>query len=287
MNGDNSVDIEDAVLMVEQICGSQREVVIKPEPQPQPEPEPEPEPAKPVSPVPAADGHFDLSSLSRVKKGWGHGGPVDSLNRSQGAVWFTNTYGKYYSRAINLDSDKIMLTFDEGYENGYTPQILDTLKEKNVKATFFICKNYAVKNPELVQRMLDEGHTVGNHTVNHLSLPTLSQAKVTSEIMDLHNYVKENFDYEMTMFRPPSGEYSEFTLALAANLGYNTYMWSWAHYDWNVSAQPNVSTSLKNAVNAAAPGGIYLLHAESKTNTTMLGDFIDGVRAKGFEFEGS
>lgn len=279
-NEDGSIDIVDVVCIMDELCGNVRGVAVRPEPEPEPEP-----PKKPAPPVPAADGHFDTSYLSTYKMGWGHGYNRDSLNRSVNAVSFNENYGKYYAKAIDLDHKGVMLTFDEGYENGYTGRILDILKEKNVKATFFIVKPYAVENPELVQRMIDEGHTVGNHTTNHYSLPTLGQSQIIFELMDTHDYVKEHFDYEMTMMRPPQGEYSEMSLAVTANCGYTTYLWSWAHADWDPSSQPYYYTALNNSVGAASPGAIYLLHAVSKTNTDMLGEFIDGVRAKGFEFD--
>ena len=130
----------------------------------------------------------------------------------------------------NKDEKKVYLTFDEGYENGYTDDILDTLAEKDIEATFFVTMPYVKQNKDLVQRMIDEGHIVGNHTVNHPSLPSVTDDnKMKKEITDLHEYVKENFDYEMTFFRPPKGEYSERTVKLTKDLGYTTVLWSFAY----------------------------------------------------------
>lgn len=158
------------------------------------------------------------------------------------------------------------------------------LKEKKVKATFFLLQDYAKKNPELVKRMIDEGHIVGNHSVHHYSMPTLGQAECESEIKDFHKYMEDNYDYTMTVFRPPMGEFSEFSLGVTANCGYKTELWSFAYADWDVDNQPDEGQALEKLVNAAHPGAIYLLHSVSKTNTDILGDFIDRVRAGGFEF---
>lgn len=226
---------------------------------------------------------LDLSGLSHDKVGYGQGVQVDDQNRTTGALDFNAKYGELNAKAINEDG-KIYLTFDQGYENGYTEKILDVLKEKDVKATFFLLQDYAEKNPELVQRMIDEGHIVGNHSVHHYSMPTLGQAECESEIMDFHRYMKENYDYNMTVFRPPMGEFSEFSLGVTANCGYETELWSFAYADWDVDNQPDEGEALQKLVKAAHPGAIYLLHSVSKTNTDILADFIDGVREQGFEF---
>jgi peptidoglycan-N-acetylmuramic acid deacetylase len=199
-------------------------------------------------------------------------------------VEFTERYENLNAVAIDTDSEKITLTFDQGYENGYTSQILDTLKEKNVKAVFFLLQDYAEKNPELVQRMIDEGHTVGNHSVHHYSMPDLTQAECESEIMDFHRYMQENFNCDMTLFRPPMGEYSEFSLGVTANCGYKSMLWSFAYADWDIENQPDPAEALEKLTNAAHPGAIYLLHSVSSTNAEILGDFIDNVRKDGFEF---
>jgi len=131
----------------------------------------------------------------------------------------------------------VYLTFDEGYEAGYTFQILDVLKKTDVKAAFFITAHYLNSKSDLVKRMIDEGHIVGNHTVNHYSMPSLDDEKLKEEIMKLHASLHEKFGYEMKYFRPPMGEYSQRTLALTKNLGYTTVMWSFAYDDWDVNKQ--------------------------------------------------
>ena len=133
--------------------------------------------------------------------------------------------------------------------------------------------------------MIAEGHIVGNHSYTHPSMPTVSLEKASEEITKLHDYIKENFNYTMTLFRPPMGEYSEQTLALTKELGYQSVFWSFAYKDWDTKKQPDETTALKKTVNAVHGGAVYLLHAVSQTNTNILGGFIDGVRTKGFEFQ--
>ncbi|EXM39855.1 polysaccharide deacetylase [Ruminococcus albus SY3] len=226
----------------------------------------------------------DYSALSAEKHGYGQGVQVDEKNRTIGALDFNKTYGKYNAKALNEDTDKITLTFDQGYENGYTAKILDTLKEKNVKAVFFLVQDYAERNPELVRRMIDEGHTIANHSVNHYSMPTLAPDVARSEIMGLHEYIIKNFGIDMKLFRPPMGEFSEQSLAVTSDCGYQTMLWSFAYADWDVDDQPDPAESLERLKNAAHPGAIYLLHSVSATNAEILGDMIEGIREEGFEF---
>ena len=150
----------------------------------------------PVTAVYAAD---------TTKHGYGQGTAVDENNRPCGAVSFTEQYSNMGAFALTDDADRIILTFDQGYENGYTDDILDTLKEKNVQAIFFLTGDYAKREPELVKRMIAEGHVLGNHSMNHASLPTLSHDEAKDEIMSLHEYVLNNYGYEMQYFRPPCG----------------------------------------------------------------------------------
>ena len=148
------------------------------------------------------------------------------------------TLNKFNGMAIgNSEEKNLYLTFDLGYEAGYTSKILDVLKENNVKAVFFITGHYLNSHPDLVKRMIEEGHTVGNHTVNHKSLPSLSDSEIEKEVMDLHRAVFEKFGYEMTYFRPPKGEFSEKALNTVTKLGYKTILWSFAYDDWDENKQ--------------------------------------------------
>lgn len=222
-------------------------------------------------------------ALDNTLCGYGQGREVNDENCPVGALMFNEQFYKYGAYAVT-DSDKIVLTFDQGYENGFTAPILDTLKEKNVKAVFFLTGDYAKRNPELVKRMISEGHIIGNHGMAHASLPKLSDEEVREEIMSLHEYVKREYGYEMKYFRPPCGEYSEKSLAAVNELGYTTLVWSFAYCDWNTDDQPEVNSALERVTSAAHCGAIYLLHSVSETNCTILPRAIDSIRAAGFEF---
>ena len=188
--------------------------------------------------------------------------------------------------AMGNNEDKfIYLTFDEGYEAGYTPQILNTLKENNVKATFFITAHYLNTQPELVKQMIDEGHIVGNHTVNHKSMPTLTEEQINSEVMELHKSIYEKFQYEMKYIRPPMGEFSERSINITNSLGYKTVMWSFAYEDWNENKQPDETQAKKKILDNVHNGEIMLLHGNSKINTNILGDIIKEIKNIGYEFK--
>lgn len=224
-------------------------------------------------------------ALSTEKHGYGQGVQLDDKNRPMGALDFNANYGKYGAEALREDKKNILLTFDQGYENGYTAQILDTLKEKKVKAVFFLLQDYAERNPELVQRMIDEGHIVGNHSVSHYSMPDLSVEECRQEIEGLQEYMKQNFGVTMKLFRPPMGEFSEQSLSVTKDCGLSTMLWSFAYADWDVNAQPNPAQAKEKLIGAAHEGAVYLLHSVSQTNAEVLGEVIDGIRDEGFEFE--
>ena len=226
----------------------------------------------------------DIASLDNTCIGYGQGHECDERNRPCGALMFSERYGRYDAYAIADCKGLVCLTFDQGYENGFTDDILDTLKDKNVKAVFFLTGDYSEREPELVQRMIDEGHVIGNHGMKHASLPSLSCADAEDEIMSLHRKVKERYGYDMDLLRPPCGEYSEQKLALAQSLGYKTILWSYAYCDWDTEHQPEKSAALEKAVDAAHDGAIYLLHSVSETNCNMLGELIDRLREKGYGF---
>lgn len=227
----------------------------------------------------------DYKGLSREKHGYGQGVQLDAENRPLGAIDFNSNYSKYDAYAIGENTSKtITLTFDQGYENGYTAKILDTLKEKNVKAVFFLLKDYAERNPELVERMIAEGHTVGNHSVTHRSMPSLTSDECRSEVMDMHKYVKDKFGAEMTLFRPPMGEFSELSLAVTQDCGYKTLLWSFAYADWDPNKQPDRKQALDKLAGALHNGAVYLLHSVSSTNADILGEFIDNAKNKGYDF---
>ena len=226
----------------------------------------------------------NLENLDNKKQGWGQGKQVDKEKRPISCTQFQKKYGKYGAVFIKDNTKKIYLTFDEGYEKGYTAKILDSLKEKKVPAAFFVTYDYAKRNHDLVQRMIDEGHLVGNHSYTHPSMPTLSLTKASGEITKMDHYIEENFNYRMTLFRPPMGEFSERTLALAQHLGYKSIFWSFAYVDWNPKKQMGTEKAYKKVVSGLHPGAIYLLHAVSKDNAEILGSFIDEAKKGGYEF---
>lgn len=230
-------------------------------------------------------GAIDLQKLDNKLQGWGQGVQLDDKNRPISSVKYQEKYGKYDAYFIGKEEKVIYLTFDEGYENGYTAPILDTLKEKNVPAVFFVTMDYAEREPELLRRMVDEGHVIGNHSDNHVSYPTVTVEKCEEETMNLHNYILENFGCEMTLLRPPKGEFSERVLAQMQQLGYKTLLWSYAYKDWEVDNQMEPSVALEKLNAALHDGAIYLLHAVGSTNNEILGDFIDYAQSQGYQFK--
>ncbi|MBQ3038755.1 MAG: polysaccharide deacetylase family protein [Clostridia bacterium] len=192
-------------------------------------------------------------------------------------------YDSFYMN--NQKPKRLYLTFDEGYENGYTAKILDVLKEKNVPAAFFVTGPYAKKETGLIQRMIDEGHIVGNHTVNHPNLPKMAVSEnIIEELTELNKIVKELYSYDMKYMRPPEGEFSQKVLAISRDLGFRTVFWSFAYPDWNVNNQKGSHYAFSEITPYLHDGAVLLLHAVSKDNTEALGDVIDYARAQGYEF---
>ncbi len=226
----------------------------------------------------------EIEQLDSKQITWGPGSILDGQGRPEACVMLQQQYGKYGAWFIGQEEDKVYLTFDEGYENGYTSQILDVLKEKNVSAVFFVTMDYVTKVPELVQRMIDEGHAVGNHTTNHPNMTRISLEDAKKEVEQLHEYMQSEFGYEMMLFRAPEGAISEQTMALLQSMGYENVLWSFAYHDWDVNQQMSYETALKKATEQLHPGAIYLLHAVSRTNAEILGEWVDAVRAQGYEF---
>ena len=225
------------------------------------------------------------SSLSNKKIGWGI---KRNDNHEQPDLGSKNKelLEKYDGIAMGNKEEKIVyLTFDEGYEAGYTPKLLDILKQNNVKAAFFITAHYLNTQSELVQRMIDEGHIVGNHTVNHKSMPSINNETIEKEIMQLHQAMYEKFGYEMKYLRPPKGEFSERTLQKTNSLGYKTVMWSFAYCDWDEKKQPSQEEAIKIITNNFHSGEIMLLHSNSKTNSEVLDTIIKEAKNQGYEFK--
>lgn len=226
-----------------------------------------------------------IGALSATQVKWGPGIQRDAeTNRTTAAEGLQNTYGAYSAYFIApKDSGKFYLTFDEGYENGYTPQILDVLKEKDVSAVFFVTLPFVKSEPELIQRMIDEGHIVGNHTSHHWNPTQKSLDEAKADIQELHDYLLDEYDYEMTLYRPPEGAFSEQTLAMVQQMGYTTVLWSFAYADWDPDNQVGEPEALDRTTKFIHDGAIYLLHAVSKDNANILGQLIDEIRAQDLE----
>ena len=194
---------------------------------------------------------------------------------------------QYDAAYIGDTGEKVLyLTFDAGYENGCTAEILDILKEQEVQAAFFLVGNYIEKNADLVRRMVQEGHTVGNHTMHHYDMSRLSdKAAFQKELTDLEALYRDTVGSLMPKFyRPPQGLYSEENLAMAKELGYKTVFWSLAYVDWNNDSQPSREQALSKLLPRTHNGAVILLHSTSRTNAQILGELIEHWKAEGYRF---
>lgn len=185
------------------------------------------------------------------------------------------------------DEKVLYLTFDAGYENGNTPQILDALKKHNVPAAFFVVGNYLETSPDLVKRMVDEGHIVANHTYHHpdmskISDPTAFEKELTQLEM---LYQKITGDTMKKYYRPPQGKYSEENLRMAKDLGYTTFFWSLAYVDWYQDRQPSREEAFEKLLGRIHPGAIVLLHSTSSTNAQILDELLTKWEEMGYTFK--
>lgn len=223
------------------------------------------------------------AAVAATVQGWGYR-PMENARPEFTAaqVEAMRTYDCIY---MGKEDEGIYLTFDEGYENGYTASILDTLKEKDVKAAFFITMPYLKEHEDLVRRMVEEGHIVGNHTVNHPSMPSVTDdGKLRAELTGLSEAFKEKFGAEMQYVRPPKGEYNDRTLRITRDMGYKNVFWSFAYQDWEQNTSHGKEYAYNKVMAGLHGGAVILLHAVSRDNAEALGDIIDGARAKGYEF---
>ncbi|MBR6537175.1 MAG: polysaccharide deacetylase family protein [Lachnospiraceae bacterium] len=228
----------------------------------------------------------NYEEYSNDKKAWWFRRNKDHKPSGSGEEFPINEYSAYYLDKNVQDEDKVIyLTFDCGYENGFTPSILDTLAEKDVKVMFFVTKDFIVKNPAYVKRMKDEGHLVGNHTVRHLSSPDLTPEELEAELHEVARVMEEQTGYPIDpFFRPPMGEYSERTLKVTQDMGYASIFWSIAYYDYDVNDQPGKAYVVDHFNTYHHNGTIVLMHNVSESNTQALGDVIDNLKAEGYRF---
>ncbi len=195
-------------------------------------------------------------------------------------------YEKYSGLCLDTSGEKVIyLTFDCGYENGCTEKILDVLKDKNVPAAFFVTLPHVKSCPELIARMINEGHIVGNHSVNHPNFSTISRTQMVEEIEGLDNYLRVNFGYSSPFFRFPEGACNESALDVVQNIGFRSVFWSSAYADWDTENQKGKQYAFDTVTSRLHPGCVLLLHAVSHDNAEALGEIIDYTRAQGYKFK--
>ena len=188
--------------------------------------------------------------------------------------------------AQDTDEKVLYLTFDAGYENGNTEAILDALKKHGAPATFFLVGNYLETSPDLVKRMIAEGHNVGNHTYHHLDMSKIStKESFQKELSDLEILYQQTTGQPMKKYyRPPQGKYSEANLTMAKEMGYHTFFWSLAYVDWYEDKQPTKEEAFKKLIGRIHPGAIVLLHSTSKTNGEILDELLTKWEEMGYRF---
>ena len=188
----------------------------------------------------------------------------------------------------NINEKTIYLTFDAGFENGNTEPILDILQKHNVPAAFFLVGTYVRDNPDIIRRMVEEGHLIGNHTMNHPNMATITdRAKFQAELEEVEQHYKEVTGQDMPKFyRPPEGVYSVDNLKLAKELGYTTLFWSLAYVDWYVHDQPTAEEAFDKLIPRIHPGAILMLHNTSTTNAEILDQLIEEYHEMGYVFGG-
>ncbi|MBO5170535.1 MAG: polysaccharide deacetylase family protein [Oscillospiraceae bacterium] len=194
---------------------------------------------------------------------------------------------QYDAAYLGDTREKVLyLTFDAGYENGCTEQVLDTLKKHQVNAAFFLVGNYIERNADLVRRMVEEGHIVGNHTMHHYDMSKLSQKETFSrELTDLEELFRQTTGKELPKFyRPPQGVYSQENLKMAKELGYKTVFWSLAYVDWLNDKQPTREEAFRKLLPRTHNGAVVLLHSTSKTNAEILDDLLTQWENLGYRF---
>ena len=202
-------------------------------------------------------------------------------------VAYLEQFHAYYVGDTSTVQDKVLyLTFDAGFENGYTATILDALKKHKAPATFFLVKNYLDTAPELVKRMVAEGHTVGNHTAHHPDMSRIADREAfRTELIQLEEAYRQLTGQEMVKwYRPPQGKFSEQNLKHASELGYTTFFWSLAYVDWYVDRQPSREEALGKLTTRVHPGAIVLLHSTSATNAAILDELLTKWEAMGYRF---
>ncbi|MCI9196316.1 MAG: polysaccharide deacetylase family protein [Lachnospiraceae bacterium] len=220
-----------------------------------------------------ADGNWGLSFPEEGQP------PVANASMEELAAFDT-----YYAQ--DTEDKRIYLTFDCGYENGNTPLILDALKKHKAPATFFVVGNFVSTSGDLLKRMVDEGHAVGNHTFSHPDMSKIStQEAFAKELSQVEELFKEATGTEMEKYyRPPQGKYNEANLQMAKDMGYKTFFWSLAYVDWYQDQQPSKEEAFEKLLGRIHPGAIVLLHNTSSTNGQILDELLSKWEDMGYTF---
>lgn len=226
------------------------------------------------------------NSYAKENSSWGLSfGEPNTTPRGNVSQEELDNYDAHY--VGNTNEKCVYLTFDAGYEAGFTNTILDVLKKHNIHAAFFVVGPYIKSNPEIVKKMVDEGHIVGNHTNTHPNMSKLSTFEdYTKEMKPVEELFLNTTGKEIDKFyRPPQGVFSFKNLEDAQNYGYTTVFWSLAHVDWNTNNQPSHEKALSTLLGRVHNGSIILLHVTSKTNSEILDEFITNLKNQGYTFK--
>ena len=196
------------------------------------------------------------------------------------------TLSRYDAAFVGNTGEKVLyLTFDAGYENGCTAQILDVLQKHQVSAAFFLVGNYMEKNADLVRRMVQEGHIVGNHTMHHKDMSKLTGETFRDELTQLERLYRDITGKALPKFyRPPQGNYTLENLEEAKNYGYKTVFWSLAYADWDNEHQPTKEQAFSKLLPRTHNGAVILLHSTSKTNAAILDQLLTEWKDMGYRF---
>ena len=227
----------------------------------------------------------EYNGISEKSENWGLGfGKSGEKPTGNATIAEMKKYNAYYM--AEGDEKVLYLTFDCGYENGNTEPILDALKKHNVQATFFVVGHFLESAPDIVKRMVEDGHTVGNHTYHHPDMSKISDtASFQKEMNDVVTLFKETTGTDMAMYyRPPQGKYNTTNLQMAKDMGYSTFFWSLAYVDWNQDDQPSHEEALVKLTKRVHPGAIVLLHSTSKTNGEVMDEILSKWEEMGYTF---
>lgn len=231
--------------------------------------------------------YFQYSDVTHAQSGYGWGFKKNTEHKIPDIGMYENILeknGAYY--ADDSGERTVYLTFDNGYEQGYTGDILDVLKKEDVPAAFFVTGHYVKSEPDLVKRMVDEGHIIGNHSYHHPDFTTVSKASMKKELETLEEAVANVSDQkELKYLRPPKGVFSEKTLEWANELGYIHVFWSLAFTDWNTNEQKGWKYAYENIMEHMHPGAIILLHTVSSDNAKALDKMITDLKKQGYTFK--